>query len=935
MPGRRPSRKKCLEALFQTLESNMHGIAFCARYPDGPWIELIGRVREVTGWTRDDFLAGAVSWAGLVHPDDREAYLASLSALESAEQGCVSMEYRLVSKDGSIHWITDRRAVRSLEDGSLFTEGLASDSTMLKSASEALDKERDLFKHIAERSPVGIVTVSADGRVEFMNEKAGQIIGSSRNTLLSSDGRPDGWEIRTLDGIPIPDEDEPLARVFRTGKPVEGERITACFEDGRKVALSVNAVPVKGLDGRVEKVLATFDRVGDRLEPDRELLKSEQFARAVLDESPLGISVRDRNGRLLFCNRAWRKIWAIPPAEVRRDMETPRGSFRLDERDGYLGEWADAVRRVYEKGGTLHIPELKPRGRRPDSAKYVSQHFYAITDDAGNVDRVAIITEDITAIRDAVEALRESEERYRSLAEAAQDMIFVIGRDDRVKYLNTTAAKAFGVAPGAIIGLRRAELFDPVRSAQQLASLEQVFRTGKPEYRESETEFPGGRRFLGTWLVPLQGPDGGVDSVLGLARDITDRIRAIREQRDLESRLSLAQRLESIGRLAGGIAHDFNNLLTVILGRAEVLQRNLPGGDESIRETLSEISKAAEKARSLTGQLLAFGRKQMFTLESIDLNELISSFSTMLRRLIGEQIEVVTDLAPDLGATRADRSQIEQILMNLCINARDAIAGTGRIILRTSSRRIEQDCDDRDPDVPPGDYAVLSVIDNGSGMDRETLKLVFDPFFTTKEVGKGTGLGLAMVYGIVKQHGGQIRVESEPGCGSTFTVFLPLDRGVNLRSESPGEPGEIPSQASCPMTGTVLVVEDDVSLRRLMCEVFENAGFSVIEVPRPEDAARLASSRGPVDLLLSDMVMPVMSGREVSEQVLRVCPGAAVLFISGYSGMVVSEDGALEDGVFFLQKPFSIQTLLSRAREAIASVKKPGTDTGGKGGGSC
>lgn len=928
MPGRRPSRKRCLDILFQTLESNMHGIAFCSVQPDGPWIEHIGRVREMTGWTREDFLAGAVSWADLVHPDDVEVYRKTLSGLTSGDAESVTLEYRILDRQGGLHWVTDRRSRRVLEDGTTVFEGLASDSTMMKTAAIALDRGQNMFQYIAERSPVGIIAISSDARITYLNRRGYSISGLSEAEVIGKSVMSD-WEMHSVEGVPLPLTDTPFTKVMVSKQPVEAERFAVTFPNGRKVLLSVNAVPITDENGTVQGVLATFDRYG----VDVQLLKSEQFARAIIDESPLGISVRDRHGRLLFCNSAWRKIWAIPPAEVRRDMDTPRTRLVLDERDGYLGEWVDAVRRVYEQGGTLHVPELKPVRRRPNSAKCVSQHFYAITDEAGDVDRVVIITEDTTTMKEATEALRESEERYRSLAEAAQDMIFVIGRDDRVKYLNTTAAKAFGVTPAALIGLRRTELFDPVRSAEQLASLEQVFRTGKPEYRESETEFPGSKRYLGTWLVPLKGPEGGVDSVLGVARDITDRIRAIKDQRDLESRLALAQRLESIGRLAGGIAHDFNNLLTVILGRAEVLQRNLPSGNESIGKTLAEISKAAEKARSLTSQLLAFGRKQIFNLESVDLNALISSFSTMLRRLIGEQIEVVTDLDPDLGPVRADQSQIEQVLMNLCINARDAISGRGRIILRTSSRRIGPDCADCDPDVSPGEYAVLSVADTGCGMDQETQKLVFEPFFTTKDVGKGTGLGLAMVYGIVKQHGGQTRVQSEPGRGSTFTVLLPLDRGEYLRSESAGESEDLAAQASCPLTGTVLVVEDDEPLRRLMCEVFENAGFSVIEAPQPEDAARLASSRGPVDLLLSDMVMPVMSGHEVREQVLRVCPGAAVLFISGYSGMVVSRDGVFEDGTFYLQKPFSIQALLSRAREAITSAKSGMTAGGGKGDG--
>jgi two-component system cell cycle sensor histidine kinase/response regulator CckA len=403
-----------------------------------------------------------------------------------------------------------------------------------------------------------------------------------------------------------------------------------------------------------------------------------------------------------------------------------------------------------------------------------------------------------------------------------------------------------------------------------------------------------------------------VYAVLGVSRDVTERKQSEEKGRSLQEQLSHAQRMESVGRLAGGVAHDFNNLLTVILGHLELLIGDLPPYGTPLRSSLAEIQSAAERARDLTGQLLAFGRRQTLLMKPMNLNELIKSFSGILRRLIGEDIEVVTHLGEDVEPVSADPSQIEQVLMNLAVNARDAMPLGGCLTIETFAEVIERAPSGRNAEMGPGRYSVLSVRDTGTGMDDDTLKRIFDPFFTTKEVGRGTGLGLSTVYGIVKQHGGHISVESNPGSGSAFTVRLPV------ASESPCIASEpVPSGKAREESRTVLVVEDDVSVRQLVCRMLRDAGFTAIECQEPLQAAGAAEAADALDLVVTDVVMPGLGGSQVFEQVSAVRPGVRVLFISGYAGETLALHGVSDKGVGFLQKPFTTEAFLRKVREVL------------------
>jgi two-component system, cell cycle sensor histidine kinase and response regulator CckA len=396
--------------------------------------------------------------------------------------------------------------------------------------------------------------------------------------------------------------------------------------------------------------------------------------------------------------------------------------------------------------------------------------------------------------------------------------------------------------------------------------------------------------------------------------------KALREKaervarRRLEEQLQQSQKMEAVGRLAGGVAHDFNNLLTIITGYSQLILDRLPA-DDSMRAQVSQIKEAGDRAASLTRQLLAFSRKQVLEPRVLDLNDVVSGIYKMLRRLIGEDIDLVTILFPGLPRVKADPGQIEQVIMNLAVNARDAMPQGGKLTIETSSVDLGEDSSNNRLLITPGPYAMLAVSDTGVGMSLEVKSRVFEPFFTTKEQGKGTGLGLAMVYGIVKQSGGYIWVYSEQGKGTTFKIYLP-------QAGEPGGKTKRTDECVRPAGGSevILVVEDNLSVRTLVRSVLAACGYTLLEASDSEDALKVIESHnGPIHLLLTDVVMPRMSGPDLAARLLPRHPETKVLYMSGYTDNAVVRHGILDAGTYFLQKPFIPETLTQKIREALDS----------------
>jgi PAS domain S-box-containing protein len=504
-------------------------------------------------------------------------------------------------------------------------------------------------------------------------------------------------------------------------------------------------------------------------------------------------------------------------------------------------------------------------------------------------------------------SLGESEARFRTLFEEMPVGMAMFTEELVITEVNRAHCRMGGWERGELIGRNYRELLHPDDGRTFRDRLHELFR-GERQCWEFEQRYLGAKdtTVWGAVTASLSRFEAG-QRVLGLAV-VQDRS----EPKQLEEQLRQAQKLEALGRLAGGVAHDFNNLLSVIMGYADVAMQKL-GAEHPIHGSVEEVRKAGERATALTRQLLAFSRKQILKLEIVDLNVVVVGMDRMLRRVIGEDIELTTRLTPDLDRVECDPGQIEQILMNLVVNARDAMPTGGRLILETANVFVDERYVAANPDCRPGPHVALTITDNGHGMDAATRSRIFEPFFTTKPAGKGTGLGLSTVYGIVKQSGGDIWVYSEPGRGTTFKVYLPRVSRSTLPAPPPTDRPELPRG-----TETVLLVEDDRAVRDLLRLMLEGAGYSVLHTGDVDDAiARCRNHAGTIHLLLTDVVMPKMSGPQLADAVSALRPGLKVLYMSGYTDEAILHHGVVDPALEFLEKPIRKSVLLDRVRSTL------------------
>ena len=521
------------------------------------------------------------------------------------------------------------------------------------------------------------------------------------------------------------------------------------------------------------------------------------------------------------------------------------------------------------------------------------------------------------ALSDSEAQLRTSEERYRALVEHAPDAIVVFDpKSDRFVDVNEQAVRLARLTRAELLQRGLLEL-SPTHQPDGRSSLEagrdwirQALKGAKPTFEWTHLDVGG--RLVPCEVSLVRLPDRGRPLIRASIFDITERKRAQETRARLEEELRQAQKMEAVGRLAGGVAHDFNNLLTVIGGRAALIAEKLHW-DDPVRRDVELVQKTTERAAALTRQLLAFSRKQLLQPKVLDLNTVVSALTPMLRRLIGEDIDVVTALAPDLGLIRADPAQIDQVIMNLAVNARDAMADGGQLTLSTARLDVDAGPTHGQEAAPPGAYVVLRVADTGIGMDSATLERIFEPFFTTKEVGKGTGLGLSTVYGIVTQSGGFIGVDSAPGRGTVFTIHLPLVLG----EEDPAAPG---ARAGDGPRGreTVLLVEDEPEVRALTRDILGMHGYRVLETAGPAEAEQMCRDHaGPIDALLTDVVMPQMSGRALAARLSPMRPAMRILYMTGYDNEALVGHGGPESGPALLTKPFTPAELAAKLRAVL------------------
>jgi PAS domain S-box-containing protein len=632
-----------------------------------------------------------------------------------------------------------------------------------------------------------------------------------------------------------------------------------------------------------------------------------------IERAQIEATLRDREERFRQLTENMEEVFFVVDSEFREILyispgyETVwgRSCDSLRERpssflDAVQTEDVGALRANIEQVLRGEHGDVMYRIRRPDGElRWIQSKTVPVRDAEERVYRIAGVSVDITERQRAHHALAESEARYRLISETSFDGIAV-----------TEGGILLDVNKGYadLLGYKREELV-----GQPIVSLVAEESIGHMQRRIKLEE-------SGTYRMIAKHRDGHklhveVTANTYLSGTHVRRVSAVRDltaRDNLERQYRQAQKMEAVGRLSGGIAHDFNNLLTVISSYASLL---LTENELSapMREDLTAIGKAAASAAALTRQLLAFSRQQVLELKSVNVNDIVRGAEKILRRVIGEDIEVRTSLDESLGRVRADAGQLEQVIMNMAVNARDAMPDGGRLVFETATIEVGATIDGADFPVHPGAYVLLKVSDSGTGMDEATKSQIFEPFFTTKDVGKGTGLGLSMVYGVVKQSNGYIVVDSAVGQGTSFRIYLPR---IDDTEESPTPPN--PTARPQRSTETVLLVEDDAVLREIECRVLRGVGYVVLDAADAKSAIALAAEhRGPIHLLLTDVVLPGMGGRELSQELRRARPHIRVLFTSGYTTDAVVRGGIFEAGVAFMQKPFTPQTLLQRVRGVL------------------
>jgi PAS domain S-box-containing protein len=523
-----------------------------------------------------------------------------------------------------------------------------------------------------------------------------------------------------------------------------------------------------------------------------------------------------------------------------------------------------------------------------------------------------VVLSDITERVQARAKLEASETRYRRLFETAKDGILILDADTgKVVDANPFLTVLTGYSHDNFLDKYLWEVGPFKDVAASKDSFAELQAKEFIRYEHLPLDAFDGRKIAVEFISNVYWVDGRKVIQCNI-RDMTERTRTDQERLRLEAQLQQAQKMESVGRLAGGVAHDFNNMLCVILGHVDLAMAQVDAG-EPLHADLGEIKSAAERSANLTRQLLAFARKQVIAPKVLDLNEAVESMLKMLRRLIGEDISLVWVPDPGLWPVKIDPAQIDQILANLCVNARDAISGVGKVSIETENRTFDADDCAANVEVTAGEYVRLAISDDGCGMDKATQQKLFEPFFTTKAVGLGTGLGLATVYGIVKQNKGFLNVCSEPSRGTTFTVYLPrhLPKTEHVRAEVPEGPILRGHE-------TILLVEDEPAILRVATKMLERQGYTVLAAGSPADAIRWAGERGgEIHLLVTDVVMPEMNGRDLARKVLGLHPAIKRLFMSGYTSGVIGRQGTIDEGMHFIQKPFSARELATKVREAL------------------
>lgn len=743
-----------------------------------------------------------------------------------------------------------------------------------------------LFRALIDRTTDAIEVVDPEtGRFLDVNEKACLAHGYTREEYLA-------LHVSDIDPVVA---GRPWGEVIAERRRAGGTIFESLHrrKDGSTFPVEVNLNHIHL--GR-DYLVAVVRDITERKQAEAALRASEERYRAVVESSADGIFI-NQDGRIVFANSALlRLLGADSP-----DRVLGKSPFDLLHPD-YHPLARERIRRVLQT--RQPVPFVPERFVRLDGTVIDVEVAAAPFEDRDGP-AILVTARDLTERKRAEEALRREREFIRLVLDTDPNLIFVKDGAGRFLLVNKALADLYDTVPENLVGRCVGEDLSAPNEVPEYRHVEQeVLRTGRKVACDETNTRPDGRVYwFHTIKVPLVLPDG-TSHVLGIAADITERKR-------IEEQLFQSQKMEAVGQLAGGVAHDFNNSLTVINGYSNLLMSSLPPNGPA-REAATQIRHAGERAAGLTQQLLAFSRRTMIEPKVLDLNEIVDQIARLLRRLIGENITLVTALGPGPSRVRADPCQVEQVVMNLAINARDAMPDGGRLTIETREIGLDSDEAAFHPGLVPGRYVRLTVADTGCGMTDEVKARIFEPFFTTKEVGKGTGLGLATVYGIVKAYGGHIGVDSQVGIGTTFRILLPI--AAEGTTGPAGANGTVTPRGS----ETILLVEDEEAVRAIARFALQMEGYTVLEADSGVAALNLINKHaGPIHLLVTDVVMPGMNGRAVADAVRKAYPGLKVLYVSGYTDNAVLRQGVSAGTDAFLHKPFTPASLARKVQAVL------------------
>ncbi len=886
------SERKRIEAALRESEDRYRDLVensrdlICTHDLEGHLLSVNEAAVRLTGYPRATLLQ--MDMADLLAPEVRGGFAAYLQSIRATGRASGLMRIRVAS--GEIRYWEFDNTLRTEGVAVPVVRGMAQDVTEARRAKEALRESEAKYRALIENMADGLLMVDREEVIRFVNLQVCRMLGYSEAELLG----------QSATRLLFREEDHTLMAA-RNGRRAAGiaERyeVEVRRRSGEFLWTSFSVAPVLDAGGRFTGSMAIISDITERKRSEAALRLSETQLRSFIEHAPADIAMFDNDMICLAASQRWIDAYG-------RGRPTPVGISHYEVNPDLPERWKEIHRRGL--AGESEARDEDVWIQADGTRQWLRWSMDPWRDPQGAIGGIVLFLEDISARKQAEEAILAEKAFSEAMLESLPGIFYLFDQTGRFLRWNRALETVSEYSAAEIATMHPLSFFIGEDRALVEHNIRKVFEAGAAEVEADLVAKSGGR--IPYFLVGTRISWQGELCCIGTGIDVTAR-------KLLEAELQQSQKIEAIGRLAGGVAHDFNNILGVILGYGELVQSELQAADP-LRENIDEMVKAAQRAADLTRQLQAFSRKQVLQPRRLDLNLLAADADRLLARLIGEDIQLAVRPGAGLGAVRADPGQIERIILNLALNARDAMPNGGTLTLETANADLDAAYVGKHPIVVPGRYVRLAVSDTGAGMDEETQSRIFEPFFTTKGPAGGTGLGLASVYGIVKQSGGYIWVYSEPGHGTTFKIYLPRVDEPPEALRLAGPPVDLPTGSE-----TVLVAEDNPALREVIRARLSERGYTVLLAADGEEAVALVRERaGAVDLLLTDVIMPRLGGAELARQLAELRPGLRVIFMSGYTDGALLNLGELADNVVLLEKPFTGESL---ARTIRASLDRP------------